>query len=75
MGGGNSGHIGSNSSTYRQTCSLCGGKGWIAGSKTPTYGNSGTHWCSECGKTVNHPIATTVVLHVAEKGIIIKLNK
>ena len=53
MGGGNSGHIGSNSSTYRQTCSLCGGKGWIAGSKTPTYGNSGTHWCSECGKTVN----------------------
>lgn len=53
MENGNSNHPRSNSSTYQQTCSLCKGKGWIAGSKTPTYGNSGTHWCSECSKTVN----------------------
>lgn len=39
-------------STVKSTCSLCGGKGWIAGSSTPTYGNSSTHWCTECARTV-----------------------
>lgn len=36
----------------QETCSLCHGKGWIAGSKSPTYGNTGTHWCQECGQNV-----------------------
>ncbi|RHH07885.1 hypothetical protein DW228_18300 [Bacteroides fragilis] len=39
--------------TAKKTCTLCNGKGWIAGSKTPTYGNNGTHWCNECGRNVN----------------------
>lgn len=46
--GGNSG-----SSTVRNTCSNCHGKGWIRGSSTPTYGTSGTHWCSDCNEYVN----------------------
>ena len=40
-------------STTQKTCTLCNGKGWIAGSKTPTYGNSDTHWCNECSRNVN----------------------
>ena len=36
----------------RKTCSLCHGKGWIAGSKSPKYGNTGTYWCQECGRDV-----------------------
>lgn len=36
----------------RKTCSFCHGRSWIAGSKTPTYGNGGTHWCSECHREV-----------------------
>lgn len=32
----------------RKTCSMCNGKGWIQGSKTPTYGNMGTYWCDKC---------------------------
>lgn len=43
----------SSSPSTQKTCTLCNGKGWIAGSKTPTYGNSGTHWCSECARNVN----------------------
>lgn len=39
-------------SSGTSTCSLCGGKGWIAGSKTPTYGNSSSHWCEECQRNV-----------------------
>ena len=35
-----------------KTCSLCHGRGWIAGSKTATYGNGGTYWCSECQSNV-----------------------
>lgn len=46
-GGGNS-----EGATYRQTCSFCNGRGWRAGFSTPTYGNTGTHYCSECGKEV-----------------------
>lgn len=43
-----------NASPTRQkkTCSLCNGRGWIAGAKTPTYGNMGTKWCSDCGRDV-----------------------
>ena len=36
----------------RKTCSLCHGRGWIPGSKTATYGNGGTYWCSECQSEV-----------------------
>ena len=42
----------SGSSVTQSRCSLCGGKGWIAGSKTPTYGNMGTYWCDECRREV-----------------------
>lgn len=35
-----------------KTCSLCNGRGWIAGSKTVTYGSGGTYWCSECLRNV-----------------------
>ena len=42
----------SGSSVTQNRCSLCGGKGWIAGSKTPTYGNMGTYWCDECRREV-----------------------
>jgi hypothetical protein len=41
------------SATYEETCSMCNGKGWIPGSKTPTYGNTSTHWCSECNRNVS----------------------
>ena len=37
-----------------KTCSLCNGKGWIPGSKTPKYGNTGTYWCYECGREVTY---------------------
>lgn len=43
---------GSGSVVGRKTCSLCHGRGWIAGSKTATYGNGGTYWCSECQSNV-----------------------
>ncbi len=33
-------------------CSLCHGKGWIAGTSTPTYGNSTSYYCSDCGRNV-----------------------
>jgi hypothetical protein len=57
------GSIGGSTSSYggdavtggvktKGTCSMCGGKGWIAGNKAPTYGITGTHWCSECGRDV-----------------------
>lgn len=39
-------------SRERRTCSMCSGRGWIAGTRTPTYGNTETHWCSECRREV-----------------------
>lgn len=33
-------------------CSLCHGKGWIAGTSTPTYGNSSSYYCPDCGRNV-----------------------
>lgn len=38
--------------TVTTTCSLCGGKGWIAGNKTPTYGSTTTRWCDACRQEV-----------------------
>ncbi len=38
--------------TRTKVCSLCRGQGWIAGSKTPVYGTSGSYWCEECGREV-----------------------
>ena len=38
--------------SVKKICSMCGGKGWIPGSKTPTYGNMGTYWCNECEREV-----------------------
>ena len=35
-----------------KTCTLCHGKGWVAGNKTPTYGNGGSYYCAECGREV-----------------------
>lgn len=41
--------------TSKQTCTMCYGKGWIRGSRTPTYGQSGTRWCNDCGEVpVSH---------------------
>lgn len=74
MENGNSNNTGSNSSTYQQTCSLCKGKGWIAGSKTPTYGNSGTHWCSECRKTVNASHSHDICPSCSGKGYYNKIK-
>lgn len=42
-------------SRLRQTsvsCSMCGGKGWIPGFKTPTYGDMSRYWCKECKEEV-----------------------
>lgn len=39
--------------SHKKVCTLCKGKGWIAGSKSPTYGITSTHWCSECDREVN----------------------
>lgn len=44
---------GSGISVPSKTCSLCKGKGWIAGSKSPTYGNNSRQWCSTCDREVN----------------------
>lgn len=41
-----------NTRTRTKLCSLCKGKGWIAGSKTPVYGTGGIYWCDECGREV-----------------------
>lgn len=49
----NSGGSSMTPSSTTRTCSLCNGKGWIAGSKTPTYGSTTQHWCDECQRTVN----------------------
>ena len=42
----------SGSSVGQKTCSYCNGKGWVAGSKTTTYGNMGTYWCNDCHRDV-----------------------
>lgn len=46
---GNSTGNGYSTSRKTETCSLCHGKGWIAGSSTPTYGNTGQKVCPDCG--------------------------
>lgn len=46
-----SGSFDSPSCVYETTCSMCNGKGWIAGSKSPNYG-TGSYWCSDCQRTV-----------------------
>lgn len=33
-------------------CSMCNGKGWVAGNKTPVYSGSNSYYCSECGRNV-----------------------
>lgn len=38
--------------TTTETCSMCGGKGWIPGFKTPTYGSMSRYWCEECHEEV-----------------------
>ncbi|MDR1180717.1 MAG: hypothetical protein LBL13_01900 [Bacteroidales bacterium] len=49
---GSSGSSSAKSSTYEEICSRCKGKGWVVGSKTPTYGNTGDRWCSDCNEYV-----------------------
>lgn len=41
------------SSTYNETCSFCNGKGWTAGSRTPTYGSTRQTFCKKCNAWVN----------------------
>lgn len=45
---------GNQSYNKQSTCSLCEGKGWIRGSRTPTYGNTGQIYCSECNGHFPH---------------------
>ena len=45
---------GQGSMVRRTTCGLCHGKGWIPGSKTPTYGNMGEYYCEECDRMVSY---------------------
>lgn len=45
---------GGSSVVERKTCSLCKGKGWIAGSKSSTYGLSGKYWCKDCQQNVGY---------------------
>lgn len=40
------------SGTSTSVCSMCGGKGWISGSHTPTYGSTSRYWCEECDMEV-----------------------
>ena len=47
----NSDNTTNNFSTYKQACSMCKGKGWIAGCSTPNYG-TGSYICHECDRTV-----------------------
>ena len=35
--------------TKQSQCTTCNGRGWIQGSRTPTYGNTGEIYCRECG--------------------------
>lgn len=51
-GGNYGGSSSGGSSVVKQQCSLCHGKGWIAGTSTPTYGSSSSYYCSECGRQV-----------------------
>lgn len=44
---------GSQNVVTSSTCSLCGGKGWIPGSKGTTYGSSSKYWCDDCRMEVS----------------------
>lgn len=39
------------SSSRKKECSLCHGRGWIAGTKAPNYG-TGNYYCRECNREV-----------------------
>lgn len=58
--------------TSSSTCSLCGGKGWIEGSKNVTYGSSSKYWCEECDKMVNPSHSHDQCPSCGGKGNIVK---
>lgn len=75
--GGNSISTFNNSSDYstrrsKETCSFCNGKGWRAGSKTPTYGSTTRYWCEECDRMVNPSHSHDTCPSCMGKGYIIK---
>lgn len=41
-----------NNNHSSNTCSLCNGKGWIAGTSTPVYSANKSYYCKECGRDV-----------------------
>lgn len=56
-GGYNGGYNDNNSSTGEShvvyvECSLCHGKGWIAGNKTPVYSSGEPYYCPDCHREV-----------------------
>lgn len=60
--------------TKTETCSYCNGKGWIVGSSTPTYGNTGTKWCSECQMRVPRSHSHDECPSCRGRGTIKKVN-
>lgn len=43
---------GYNNNGRTNTCTLCHGKGWIAGTSTPVYSANKSYYCTECGREV-----------------------
>lgn len=61
----------SNSAPKTRKCSYCGGKGWVAGSRTTTYGVTGTYYCGECGREVNRSHSHDMCPSCGGKGEVI----
>ena len=56
----------------QRTCTFCNGKGWRAGSKTPTYGSTGQYYCEECDRMVNPSHSHDRCPSCMGKGYIVK---
>jgi len=76
MSGTNGSYIPNNNNSSTSTtkgkkvCSFCDGKGWRAGSKSPTYGSTSKRWCDECDKLVNPSHSHDVCPSCMGKGYI-----
>lgn len=63
-----------NSTTVKTTCTGCDGRGWVPGSSTPTYGNTGTYKCNECNKVVTHSHSHDKCYSCDSKGYINRIR-
>ncbi len=68
----NSTSSGTTTNRSKHTCSFCNGKGWRAGSKTPTYGSTTRYWCEECDRMVNPSHSHDVCPSCSGRGYIVK---